>query len=183
MRVPLPPIQPSPATYRRSIWHVTDDYRFHALPEERLDHVARVYNLMAAKLNIAFPAPSVCSLLVDAIAALPDDPANAPRETLIRALEAYIRLARRQPGFDIKTAMCLLAVEKHGNYAPADRKVTQGLIRRQVVTKVDAAALERKDVGNFVSVYVGKVLPAWWLARQTRTAREVDDDWGRSGSN
>lgn len=89
----------------------------------------------------------------------------------MRAVEGYLRLAKGQPGFDIKTAMCLLAVEKSGNYAPADRKVTKWLLLRQVVTEDEAGTLERKDVGKFVSVYVDKVLPIWWRERETRTAR------------
>ncbi|MDO8040322.1 hypothetical protein [Janthinobacterium sp. SUN137] len=180
MHDPLPPNQHNTMTFRRSIWEVTDDYRFHGITNEKLDHIARVYNLMAAKLNIAFPVPVVCTILIEAIAALPDDPARLPAGTLRPALEAYLRLAKRQPGFDIKTAMCLLAVEKGGNYAPADRKVTKGLLLRQVVTEDEAGTLGRKDVEKFVSVYLDKVLPAWWRERQTRTARDVDDDWGKS---
>lgn len=176
----IPLYQHNVMTFRRSIWDATDDYRFHEISNEKLDHIARVYNLMAAKLNIAFPVPAVCTILINAIVALPDDPEREPAGKLKSAVEAYLQLAKRQPGFDIKTAMCLLAVEKGGHYAPADRKVTKGLLLRQVVTEDEAGTLERKDVGKFVSVYVDKVLPTWWRERQTRTARDVDDDWGKS---
>jgi len=180
MHDPLPRDQHNAMTFRRSIWEATDDYCFHGISNEKLDDIARVYNLMAAKLNIAFPTPGVCMILIDAIAALPDNPAEVPAGTLKLSLEGYLRLAKRQQGFDIKTAMCLLAVEKGGNYAPADRKVTKGLLLRQVVSEEEAGTLGRKDVSKFVSVYVSKVLPAWWRERQTRTARAVDDDWGKS---
>jgi hypothetical protein len=38
--------------------------------------------------------------------------------------------------------------------------------------------LEGKSTSKFATVYVEKVLPAWWWERQTKTAREVDDEWG-----
>lgn len=180
MHDPVPANERHSMTFRRSIWDVTDEYRFHGIANEKLEHIARVYNLMAAKLNIAFPTPAVCTIMIDAIAALPDDPAGVPTEMLKPALEAYIKLAKRQPGFNIKTAMCLLAVEKEGNYAPTDRKVTKGLLLRQVVSEEEAAILERQDVSKFVSVYIGKVLPAWARECQTKTAKDVDDAWGKS---
>jgi hypothetical protein len=122
------PIKSTLSTYRRSIWEAPGDYRLDGLPKEKLDHVTRVYSVMAAKLNIAFPVPAVCSLLIAAIARLPDDPAALSAVTLQQAVKDYLDLARTMQGVDIKTAICLLAVEKSGSYAPADRKVAAGLL-------------------------------------------------------
>jgi hypothetical protein len=164
--------------YRRSIWLRRAAYSLAGLTEHQLEIVARVHGVMAAKLRVLFPTPAACLALVEAIADVPNNPGMFSDETLEKAITAYLEKARALPGFNIKTAMCMLAVETEGAYAPADRRISTGLLNRRVVSEDDRDALESSSTSKFVRAYVGKIMPEWKRARQTRSARDVDDDWG-----
>ncbi len=171
------------AVFRQSIWESKGEYRFHDYTPSELDHIARVFDLMAAKLNIAFPTPEASLLLVEATFILPDDPKKVPDGDLVSHLEKYLNTTRALRGIQIATSMCMLSVQKKGCYAPMDRKVAAGLHALGVLTEDEAISLTGTSTKKFVDIYVKKVLPAWYVERLHKTAREVDEGWASKAKN
>lgn len=116
-------------------------------------------------------------MLADEIDALPDDPAISDPSVLEVQIRHFLQRVTQLRGVAIKVAICSLAVRKGGLYAPADAKVTGGLVTLGVITLDDATILERKSIGPFAQVYVAKVLPAWHAEIQRRTPVQADAYW------
>lgn len=167
----------SASVFRQSIWEERHDYRFHDCSTQQLDNLARVYNLMAAKLNIPFPTLDACQQLIAATEAVPDTPASIDDVTISEHLETYLDAATGIPGIGIPTAICMLAVEKGGAYAPMDKKVASGLFAGGIVTDAEVKALTGNKPEKFVRVYVEKVMARWQAERLCKSPREVDEGW------
>lgn len=172
--------KPLKSPFRKSIWEITGDYRFDKCTEQELDDVALVYDIMAAKLRIAFPTPAVCRGLIVAITTLPDDPAAVPTAELIPMIDQYLHTTKSMRGVGITAAICSLAVLTQGRYAPMDQKVAKGLQNLGVVTAEEVRQLTGSAIriGSFVQIYATKVLPAWYAETQKRVPEQADAYWG-----
>ncbi|MBB5503237.1 hypothetical protein [Paraburkholderia sp. MM5384-R2] len=169
--------------FRRSIWKRTDNYLFSTCSAEDLEGVSRVYDVISAKLRIPFPSAAVCKELLAQIAALPDNPASLAPEELGKALEKYLRATKKMRGVGIPVAICMLAVEKQGAYAPMDDKDAAGLLRLEEISEEQAQSLTGYGVKAFVHAYVYSVLPAWQEQLKERTPDQADAFWGSQASS
>lgn len=172
---------PMPASpYRKRIWAPSAAYDFTNLSLEQLHCLSVVYAMFAAKLNIPFPTPTAVLSACAAIAELLALPESTDPEPLREPVSRYMKLALSQKGFGFATAICLLAVLSHGRYAPIDRKNIAGMAKLQIVTREEASILIRKDLTAWIEVYLGKVMPAWWVEQRTLSPEEIDCKWGRA---
>lgn len=81
-------------------------------------------------------------------------------------------------GIRVPTAICMVSVVSKGRYPPMDTRVTDGLLRRNLITGQQAKALRSNDPGVFSEVYVGVVLPEWRkLIRQGIKPSAIDRQW------
>ncbi|WP_321935179.1 hypothetical protein [Paraburkholderia sp. J8-2] len=172
--VPVPAVV---LPFRKSIWRKTTDYQFGGCSQEEFKVLSQLYDVISAKLQIAFPNLADSVALASAIDSLPDDPATAESSELETAIKAFLIRALRLRGIGIAVAVCALAVLKGGRYAPIDRKVVGGLLNLGIVTAIDAKALLRNDVTEFARVYAFTVLPEWRKETQRRTPEQADAFW------
>ncbi|WP_174908004.1 hypothetical protein [Burkholderia diffusa] len=163
--------------FRKSIWRKTAGYQFGPLSPDEFDTISQIYDVFSAKLRIAFPICDDALVLAAEIDALPDDPAALDPSVLEVQIKHFLQRVTQLRGIAIKVAICSLAVRKGGLYAPADEKVTRGLVTLGVVTPDDATVLEHKSIGPFAHVYTTKVLPAWHAEIQRRTPEQADAYW------
>ena len=163
--------------FRKSIWRKSTDYQFGNCSPDEFNVVAQLYDVISAKLRIAFPNLADSLALVMAIASLPDEPAEAGRDGLEAAIKLFLSRAILLRGIGIAVAICALAVLKNGRYAPIDRKVVSGLLNLGILTGGDANFLLGNDIGEFARVYTMTVLPAWHTETQRRTPEQADAYW------
>lgn len=167
--------------FRKSIWVRSRRYHFAGLTPQQFDDLAQIYDVLGAKLNIAFPSFEDALALSHAIDALPSDPADVPAAELQTQLHQFLVLATGLHGIAIRTAICALAVRKDGRYPPMDRKIVAGLVALGVVTADGASDLLGVKSKPFAAAYVRYVVPAWKAEMETRTPSDADIAWASSG--
>jgi hypothetical protein len=164
--------------FRNSIWTRTDKYHFGSCTDQEFDAIAKIYELWAAKLNIAFPSLDVCRKLAAEAATFIEQSSTADQGQMIVHLKQYLDRAVLLPGVGIITAICLLAIWSDGRFAPIDWKVASGMRKLGILSAKDEKTLSGKSHALIAHIYVIKVLSAWTEETKWRTPKEVDDYWG-----
>ncbi len=168
--------------FRRSIWDADKRY---VLPEnlsqpEVAEMIKTLRWVEAAKKRVP-PIPDQGLLAIARFAALVPEPKEAKPDTIA----TFLRDATSVFGAGPAVCICMLAVLKGGEYPPMDRKIVEGLLKMEAVSKDEAASLSSADSGSFANVYFEKVIPAWNAARAEgkRTPEQADEYIARGGND
>ena len=166
--------------YRNSIWNLDDRYAIDdiLIGEAERQVISRLMSVDSAKKNTP-PVPIKSLLEISAETKKLPVASKATSKKLAAYLESTLSLR----GAGITTLICMLAIEKKGNYPPMDRKFAQGLRKKKVISKSEESILTGSNPKAFAEVYVAKVIPKWIETRKGRTSQEADNYWGRGGKD
>ena len=171
------------SNYRRSIWqhNTAYDIELSGLSKAELKEVGRLASVDAAKKRTP-PVPLKCLLIISrAVREMP-----RPRAATQDDLEKYLSTTLQCPGVGIATAICMLAVQRNGEYPPMDKKVASGL---RALRKIDAEKMKNLTCGRptktaiaaFAETYVRDVIPVWLELRKIRAPSEADNYLASAG--
>jgi len=96
-------------------------------------------------------------------------------------IEEYLLETTKISGAGIATSICMLSVERNGEYPPIDTKFSAGMESMGVISSWERRCLEGSNIQKFSKVYTDKVIPSWKESLKTRTPQEADEYWGRGG--
>jgi hypothetical protein len=163
--------------YRRGIWKIHPRYRlaYERLSKDELAAIFRLSAVDAAKKQIPPIAHSDLLKIWEHMKALP-----RARAVESKGIETYLRQGSKVLGAGIATLICMLAVERKGNYPPMDRKFAAGMRARNKISASEFDDLTGKSYSAFAETYVRKVIPAWRQSRKTRSPKEADWYWANS---
>ena len=124
--------------YKNSIWNLDDRYEFDdkSIGEAEQQVIARLMMVDSAKKNTP-PVPIKSLLKISAETKKLPVASKASSKKLAAYLENTLPLR----GAGITTLICMLAVEKKGNYPPMDRKFALGLRKKNVISAAEETKL------------------------------------------
>ena len=164
--------------YRRGIWKIDPRYRisYSSLSRRQLEAIFRLSSVDAAKKQIPPISPRDLLQIAELASALPRAGVAKSED-----IEGYLRQGSGYRGAGIATLVCMLAVERAGDYPPMDRKLAAGMRARNKISDSEFKALTGRAYPAFSEAYVRKVIP-WHHSRQKRSAEEADCYWGQAAS-